>query len=66
MIRSFALSLFFVTFEFWVEGLGGSGLPHAAAYPLGVFLGWFINLLIAELWIRALRLSYSAPTSHVA
>lgn len=55
MIRSFALSLFFVTFEFWVEGLESSGLPRSTAYPLGVFLGWFVNLLVAELWIRLPR-----------
>lgn len=52
MMRSFSLSLFFVTFEFWVEGLRQSGMLRSTAYPLGVFLGWFVNLLGAELWIR--------------
>jgi uncharacterized membrane protein len=55
MIRSFALSLFFVTFPFWVEGLAATSLPEAVGYPLGVFLGWSLNLLVAELWIRRSR-----------
>jgi uncharacterized membrane protein len=57
MIRSFALSLFFVTFSFWTPGLASSNLPQAVAYPLGVFLGWFLNLIVAELWIRRTRTS---------
>jgi uncharacterized membrane protein len=55
MIRSFALSLFFVTFPFWVEGLAGTSLPEAVGYPLGIILGWTLNLLVAELWIRRSR-----------
>jgi len=59
MIRSFALSLFFVTFNFWMAGLASTNLPEAVAYPLGVFLSWFLNLVIAELWIRRTRTSVS-------
>jgi len=59
MIRSFALSLFFVTFSFWTPGLASTNLPEAAAYPLGVFLSWFLNLILAELWIRRTRNSMS-------
>lgn len=55
MIRSFALSLFFVTFPFWVEGLARTSLPQAVSYPIGVFLGWSLNLLVAEIWIRRSR-----------
>ena len=55
MIRSFALSLFFMTFEFWRSGLASTNLPEPVAYPLGVFLSWFLNLVIAELWIRRTR-----------
>jgi uncharacterized membrane protein len=55
MIRSFSLSLFFVTFSFWVPGLTESSLPYDVAYPLAVFLSWALNLLIAELWIRGSR-----------
>jgi uncharacterized membrane protein len=51
MIRSFSLSLFFVTFSFWVPGLASTSLPEAIAYPLAVFLSWSLNLLVAELWI---------------
>ena len=59
MIRSFALSLFFVTFNFWMPGLAGTNLPQAVAYPLSVFLSWFLNLVVAELWIRHTRTSVS-------
>jgi uncharacterized membrane protein len=55
MIRSFSLSLFFVTFSFWVPGLTESSLPYEVAYPLAVFLSWALNLLVAELWIRGSR-----------
>jgi uncharacterized membrane protein len=60
MIRSFALALFFVTFNFWMPGLASTKLSQAVAYPLGVFLSWFLNLMIAELWIRRTRNSVSA------
>jgi uncharacterized membrane protein len=56
MIRSVALSFFFVTFSVWVPGLAGSGLPVAISYPLAVFLSWSLNLLLAEWWIRRTRL----------
>lgn len=50
MIRGFAPSLFFVTFPFWVEGLTTAGLPGEIGFPLGVFPGWSVNLLVAEWW----------------
>ena len=59
IIRSFALSLFFVTFSFWTPGLASTNLPQAVAYPLGVFLSWCLNLIVAELWIRHTRNSIS-------
>ena len=52
MIRSFALSFFFVTFSFWVPALASTSLPEAISFPLGVFLSWAINLIAVELWIR--------------
>jgi uncharacterized membrane protein len=55
MIRSFSLSLFFVTFSFWTSGLTSTNLPEAIAYPLGIFLSWSLNLLFAELWILRTR-----------
>ena len=55
MIRSFALSLFFVTFELWRAALESSGLSHSIAYPLGILLGWSVNLLAAERRIRGTR-----------
>jgi uncharacterized membrane protein len=54
-IRSFSLSLFFVTFSFWVPGLTESSLSYDVAYPLAVFLSWAVNLLVAEVWIRGSR-----------
>lgn len=59
MYRSFALSFFFVTFSFWVDGLA-SLLPEEIAYPLAVFVSWSLNLLVAEIWIRR-----SSPTFPV-
>ncbi|MCE7858625.1 MAG: DUF2306 domain-containing protein [Chloroflexi bacterium CFX2] len=58
VIRSFSLSLFFVTFSFWVPGLTESSIPYEVAYPLAVFLSWTVNLLVAELWIRKSRNSF--------
>lgn len=55
MIRSFSLSLFFVSFSFWVPGLTGTRLPEAVSYPLAVFLSWSLNLAAAQLWIRLTR-----------
>ena len=55
MIRSFSLSLFFVSFSFWVPGLASTRLPEAVSYPLAVFLSWSLNLMVAELWIRITR-----------
>ena len=51
MFRSFALSFFFVTFSFWVDGIAGF-LPDGAAYPVAVFVSWSLNLVIAEFLIR--------------
>lgn len=59
MIRSFSLSLFFVTFSFWVDGLTDTSLPYEVAYPLAVFLSWAVNLAVAELWIRLTRNNFS-------
>ncbi len=55
MIRSFALSFFFVTGSFWMPGLASTSLPQAIAYPLAVFLSWGLNLIVAEWWIRRTR-----------
>lgn len=55
MIRSFSLSFFFVTGGFWMPGLTSTSLPYEIAYPLAVFLAWFLNLVFAEVWIRWTR-----------
>lgn len=54
MIRSYALSFFFVTFSFWVEGVA-TLVPSEIAYPIAVFVSWGLNLLISEIWIRRTR-----------
>jgi hypothetical protein len=55
MLRSFALSFFFVTFSLWVPPLAQTGLPEAISYPIGLFLSWAPNLAVAEVWIRRSR-----------
>ncbi len=52
MARSFSLTLFFVTFSFWVPVLAGQGAEHDATYFVAVTLSWVVNLLGAELWIQ--------------
>jgi hypothetical protein len=59
MIRSFSLSFFFVTGGFWMPGLTNTSLLYEVAYPLAVFLAWFLNLLFAEAWIRWTRNSFT-------
>ena len=61
MVRSFSLTLFFVTFSIWVPGLEATALPDSISYPLGVFLSWSLNLLAAELWIRRTRVQWARP-----
>ena len=61
MVRSFSLTLFFLTFSIWVAGLEATGLPDSISYPLGVFLSWSLNLLAAELWIRRTRIKWARP-----
>ena len=56
MLRSFALAFFFVTSGLWMPALEASPVPPAVGYPLSIFLGWMLNLLVAEAWIR-----YSRP-----
>ncbi len=55
MVRSYSLSLFFVTFSLWAPALARTPLPPAVSYPLAVFLSGALNLAIAELWIRRRR-----------
>lgn len=55
MLRSFALSLFFVTGPFWMELSRTFPDAEGVAYPLAVLLGWALNLAGAEAWIRKAR-----------
>lgn len=55
MVRSFSLSLFFITFSVWVPGMASTGLPTEVSYPLAVFLSWAVNLVVAETGIRLSR-----------
>ena len=55
MLRSFALAFFFVTSGLWMPALEASPLPPAIGYPLSIYLGWVLNLLVAEGWIRFTR-----------
>lgn len=55
MVRSYSLSLFFVTFNLWVPALASTPLPPRVAYPLALFLAGALNLAVAELWIQWTR-----------
>lgn len=57
MVRSYSLSLFFVTFSLWVPVLASTSLPPAVAYPLALFVSGALNLAVAEIWIRRTRRS---------
>jgi len=64
MIRSYSLSLFFLTFSLWVPALANARLPAGVAYPLAVFLSGGLNLAAAEIWIRRRRIR--GMRAHVA
>lgn len=55
MIRSFAFTAFFITFSLWDPLLAALPLPPARAFALAVVLGWLVNLVVAEVWIRRTR-----------
>lgn len=55
MVRSFALAAFFITFSLWDPFLAILPLPPATAFAIAVLLGWLVNLVIAEIWIRRTR-----------
>ena len=51
MLRSFSISLFFITFPLFVP-VFQSFLTDAWAWPLGLFLAATSNMVIVEIWIR--------------
>ncbi len=55
MVRSFALSLFFVTGSLWMEVSRSLSYAEDLTYPIAIFLGWALNLVIAEVWLRSTR-----------
>lgn len=55
MLRSFALSLFFISFSLWVPAFAGNSSQHDTAYLVAVSLSWMLNLVAAEIWIRYTR-----------
>jgi hypothetical protein len=55
MLRSYALSYFFVTFSLWMPFLEASPLDKSLSYPLSIVISWALNLLIVELWIYTRR-----------
>lgn len=55
MLRSFALSFFFVTFSFWVPLLGQTNLPPDVSYPLGLALAAGLNLAWVEVMLRGTK-----------
>ena len=55
MIRSFALAAFFITFSLWDPLLAAMPMSQATTYLVAVVLGWAVNLVVAEIWIRSTR-----------
>ena len=53
MIRSFSISLFFISFPIWVPVLQ-TILSNQLAWPLGLFLAGTINAMVAEALIHRL------------
>jgi uncharacterized membrane protein len=51
MARSFAMSLFFITFSFWVPEAANGG-RHETVYAIGVWASALLNLAVAEAWLR--------------
>lgn len=60
MIRSFALSLFFVSFSFWVPAVESFVLVGEAGYAVAVTLSWMVNLLVAEVLILRRKQGHTA------
>jgi hypothetical protein len=52
MLRSYAVSLFFITFPVWVPATQAI-LGHESGWPVGLLLASVINVLIAEHKIRS-------------
>lgn len=52
MIRSFAVSLFFIAFPIWVPAYQAFFVDNIA-WPVGLFHACALNIAIAELWIRS-------------
>ncbi|MGE0439724.1 MAG: DUF2306 domain-containing protein [Gemmatimonadales bacterium] len=48
MLRSYALTFFFVTFSLWAPLLAATPLPAAVSYPAALLLGAGLNLAAAE------------------
>lgn len=67
MLRSTALTAFFITFEPWV-GVSVSLLPfaHDISVAIGVTLAWALNLAAAEAWLRRTPARTGLRTQAVA
>ncbi|OUS38574.1 hypothetical protein A9R01_03115 ['Osedax' symbiont bacterium Rs2_46_30_T18] len=62
MIRSFALTLAFVTLRLWLGGLALTGAPFDEVYQTVAWLCWVPNLIIAELYIGWVANRYAVST----
>ena len=51
MIRSYALTLAFVTLRLWMAGLAFTGLPVEQVYQTVAWLCWVLNMVIAEYYL---------------
>ncbi|MGG9963235.1 DUF2306 domain-containing protein [Ferruginibacter sp. SUN106] len=56
MIRSYALTLSAITLRAWKYGITNTvSLPPMDVYRLIAWLGWVVNLIIAEIYIRKIN-----------
>jgi len=51
MIRSYALTLAFVSLRLWLGGLALTGAPFDEVYQSAAWLCWVPNLIVAELYL---------------
>jgi uncharacterized membrane protein len=60
MVRSFALAAFFITFSLWDPVLAAVTSRSETGFAVAVLLGWLVNLVIAEVWLRRSRRTYAS------
>lgn len=71
MLRSFAFAAFFITFSLWDPLLALAARAQTGAlrpetgFAVAVLLGWLVNVVIAEVWLRWSRRRSAERTDGV-